>query len=107
MSFSQQVIWTAIPNGLTAGGDLRLTAYVSPRLMSSSAAIQDLSNWPDWVDWPTTLAGITIFAVIGGSSQQASPDPASDAPSSNVWTKLFPSDSPVRPYDFDAVFKGL
>jgi hypothetical protein len=107
MSFSQLVIWTAVPNGLTAGGDLRVTAYVSPRLMSTSPSIADLSNWPFWVDWPATLSGIAIFVVIGTTSHAATPDPASDAPDSAVWTKLFPSDSPVRPYDFANRFKGL
>ncbi|HEY7282468.1 MAG TPA: hypothetical protein VID47_12835 [Actinomycetota bacterium] len=107
MSFSQRVIWTAIPNGTTSGGDLRVTAYVSPRLMSSSAAIQDLSNWPEWVDWPATLTAASIFVEIGGVAQAANLDPASDPPDSAVWTKLFPSSSPVRPYDFDDRFKGL
>jgi hypothetical protein len=107
MTFSQQVIWTAIPNGFADATTLRVTAYVSPRLMSSSSSTQDLSNWPLWVDWPATLAGISIFVVIGTTAAQATLDPASDKPDSAVWTKLFPSDSPVRPYDFANRFKGL
>ena len=75
--------------------------------MSSSSAIQDLSNWPEWVDWPATLAATDIFVGIGGVAQAATPDPASDAPDSALWTKLFPSTSPVRPYDFADRFKGL
>jgi len=110
-SYTQQVIWTAIPNGVTGPSGsqvLHVTAYVSPRLMSDQAPMQDLSNWPLWTDWPSEVANnLTLFVQLGSGSQiEATRDPAIPL-DSEAWQKLFPPDSPVRPYDFDDRFKGL
>lgn len=81
---TQTVLFTAIPNG-SAKGKLRVLVHVSPRLQTSGT----LADYPDWVDWPKTLAKIpwlVDFASLG----TVSATPVAPLPESARWTALFP-----------------
>ena len=98
---TETIIWTALPNGNTepggAGGKLRLSVYVAPRL--SAAGTQTLAQFPHFLDWPETLRGVTFeVGFAGGPTLKATvvskPDPA-------LWKALFDADVGVDPYKFD------
>lgn len=107
---SQRIIWTTLPNGAEvppASGEtvrLRFSVLVSPRLITDGAT-GVLSAFPDFVDWPATLAGIAFTLTFdeGGEQYVAKPDPDSSyAPRSDVWTKLFSGATVVASHAFDS-----
>jgi hypothetical protein len=111
-TYSQLVVWTALPNGKVPGhsNQLQLSVLVSPRLMSSSTSPQTLgpTNYPDWLNWPATAVS---FAVkIGGVTIPAGdvtvvPPPVplpSGVTSSQLWKLLFKSSTKVDPYAFSS-----
>src|SRR5918999_818881 len=96
------VTWTALPNGIRpASGDSRpklaFSVHVAPRLRTDGADGK-LADFDDWLNWPTTLAGIRFgLAVPGLGTFAATPLPQDDAAR---WTDLFPVDTLVRRYEF-------
>ena len=101
---TQNIMWTALPNGLTPKGDkLRLSVLVSPRLVTN-AAVGTLAEFPDFLDWPATVAGLTFKVEFqGGPSFAASPvtEPGFPALDSPAWKALFDASFPVNSYAFD------
>src|SRR5690242_10773523 len=96
---SQRVMFTALPNGVINGGStLRLTVYVSPRLVTDEGTT--LALFPDFVDWPGRHV---TFKVRTGAQPLVTPTVTSAAPRSDVWAKLFPPTSPVRPYAYPSL----
>jgi hypothetical protein len=106
----QALVWTAIPNGYTADGkSLRVSLLASPRL-DAEIDPQQLSTFPDFKDWPATLAS-TKFVLHYGAASVAIP--GSDTTSANhvgdqfgiadssVWKALFPDTTFVRSYNFE------
>jgi hypothetical protein len=98
----QNIMWTALPNGLTAAGDrLRLSVLVSPRLITSSGTLGD---FPAFIDWPATVAGLTFQVEFnGGPTVTLSPatEPGNPSLDSPVWKALFNQSTPVISYGFD------
>jgi hypothetical protein len=96
----QRILWTALPNGTHTDGRLRLAVFVSPQL-SSDQTVQPLSAFPDFVNWPQTLAGIGLRVTIAGRppidnaalTRLSVADPA-------VWPLLFPQGVRVTTYQF-------
>ena len=104
---TQNIMWTALPNGLTSAGDkLRLSVLVSPRLITN-AAVGTLAEFPDFLDWPAKVAGLTFTVEFqGGPSVAASrvTEPGYPALDSAAWKALFnPTNQtiPVKAYAFD------
>ena len=101
---TQNIMWTALPNGLTQDGtSLRLSVLVSPRL-TANAATGTLAEFPDFQDWPATVAGLTFSVEFtGGPTVSATPvvEPGNPALDSPAWKALFPATFPVRSYAFD------
>jgi hypothetical protein len=67
MSPSQTFIWTAVPNNIAsdAAGNsfLRLSVFVTPRLATAGR----LSDYPDLLDWPSTINGMNFtVGFLGG-----------------------------------------
>ena len=97
----QSLIWTALPNGRTADGRfVRLSLLVSPRLEPESAN-PELSSFPDFVDWPATLAKAVVNVHIGGSTialttQQI--DTSIGVADSTVWRALLPPTTHVKSF---------
>jgi hypothetical protein len=96
----QQIIWTALPNGMRQDGGsvtLSLSVFVAPRLV----------NWPtldgsDFVDWPARLqtGGLTLDVFVDDGSQTGTWQGSarivtSPPPDSQLWRALFTATTPV------------
>lgn len=98
---TETITWTALPNGISGslgpGGKLLLSVYISPQL--SAGGTPTLGQFPDFHDWPHTLASVH-FAVrfAGGPTLPATPVSAAD---SALWKALFSPTVGVDPYQFD------
>lgn len=64
----QTLLWTALPNGYSDDGkSLRVSVLLSPRL-DPEADPQELGSFPDFIDWPTTVASTTFVIHYGAES---------------------------------------
>src|SRR5215469_17109451 len=100
----QNIMWTALPNGLNAAHDhLRLSVLVSPRL-TANAATGTLAEFPDFEDWPATVAGLNFTVEFLAGPTVAGTrviEPGNPALDSAAWKALFPNTFPVISYQFD------
>lgn len=99
---SQEIVITALPAGYVAPGKkrLRITLHFSPRLVSKPGK-ETLDNFPDWLDWPQTVNGIAPTLKLNtGQSIPLEPSFGDDAPSSELWKRLFAPDTYVRPFNY-------
>jgi hypothetical protein len=100
------VICTALPDGRTADGSLRLSVHIAPRLWDTDVTVEKmkLSQFPDFVDWTTRVAGATWkVSFEGGPTLDATV--VSAAPRADLWRALFRPGTDVIPYAFDD-FRG-
>jgi len=95
MTTTQRVLWTACPHG-TAAGKLQVSVHVGPQLFPNGNAVSTLTEFPDWEAWPGTKVSFKV--KIGTSTYDA--DIVSAAPSLPPWQALFPSSTPVDPYEY-------
>jgi hypothetical protein len=106
----QSILWTALPNGYTADGkSLRLSVLASPRL-DPQGSPKRLTTFPDFVDWPATVAA-SIFTIefagqsvaIAGNELAAGNrvDSSLGTGESATWKALFPGTTFVRPFAFE------
>ncbi|HEY0928503.1 MAG TPA: hypothetical protein VGE27_01185 [Gemmatimonas sp.] len=100
----QSLIWTALPNGVTADGSgLRISVLVSPRLQPESAA-PVLSSFADFVDWPDTLRRAKVSLTIGDTAIPITDkhvDSGIGVADSAVWRALFPAATHVKSHTFN------
>src|SRR6266545_503363 len=106
----QALLWTALPNGYTSDGkSLRVTALLSPRL-DAAGDPHELSSFPDFVDWPVTLAHATFVVSFGGSPVKIAGSDTTSAsrvdttlggPDTSTWTALFPGTTFVKDFGFE------
>lgn len=96
----QSLVWTALPNGFTPDGSgLRVSAMLAPRLDPQSPAPGKLGSFfPDWENWPQTLASARFDVTYNGTTVSipvtttAGPDRVDTtlgAADSMVWKALF------------------
>jgi hypothetical protein len=90
------VLFTPVPNGLaTTLGRVRVLVHVGPRLLTDGT----LGDYSDWIDWPATVAAMgpweLRFPGLGGNVTVPA-ELVKETPDSAVWTRLFPSSTPVR-----------
>src|SRR5690349_10851441 len=97
---TQNISFTALPNGVAPNGKLRLSVFVAPRLGNDdgSTTSVNLSEYPDWVDWPSTPLS---FTVQFGTSAAVAATRVGDAPSSDLWKQLFTPSATLTPRTFD------
>ena len=101
---TQNIMWTALPNGFNSAGDrLKLSVIVSPRLVTSPGPVGILAQFPDFLDWPTTVGTLKFrVEVLGGPTVDAAAD---KTPLDSVaWKALFNANGKpavVRSYNFD------
>ena len=95
----RNIMWTALPNGFTAAGDkLRLSVYISPRLVTNNGVDGALSEFPDFLDWPKTVAPLKFKVQIqGGPAFTVGRDPAIPLESA-LWSASFGPTTYVRSY---------
>ena len=105
----QALLWTALPNGYSDDGQsLRVSVLLSPRL-DPQADPQELSSFPDFVDWPKTVTdakfevhfGANIVAIAGNDITSASRvDTTLGAPDTDTWKALFRDTTFARSFGF-------
>src|SRR5262245_48581085 len=96
-----EVMWTALPNGLTDDGSAyRVSVLVSPRLILAAGLPQRLDQFPDMLDWPQVLAGARIGFEFGAPGTTIGATLVSQ-PRSADWTAVFPPDTFVRSRVFE------
>ena len=98
MANDQTVLFTVLPRGLQASGDiLPMSIYVAPRLRGED----QLGAFPDWLDWTTQLKqrGLTLDIHCNGKSFQASIN--TDVLRPDLWEQLFSRTTFVRSRKFD------
>ena len=62
----QTVIWTALPNGRSPSGALRLSVLVTPRLVTDEGGDSpSLSLFPDFLDWPSRVGAASFTLALG------------------------------------------
>ncbi|MFF4432600.1 hypothetical protein ACFYZ4_26005 [Streptomyces sp. NPDC001513] len=92
----QSIMWTVLPRG----GDsrrVRFTVHVAPRLRTDGKN-GTLRDFPDWTDWPATLAGASFrlrFPETG-----ATPARLVSTPDSARWAALFAPATTVLGHSF-------
>ncbi|NRA29116.1 MAG: hypothetical protein HRU11_02560 [Parvularculaceae bacterium] len=98
---TQRIVWTALPNGIDPeSGKRRLSVLVSPRLVGDSRAVsRRIEGYANWRDWPATISAATFTVKVGGQSVAAS---LVSSPQTSIWKAMFPDDTPVRDWEFDA-----
>lgn len=105
----QTTLWTALPNGYDDDGrSLRLSLLVSPRLEPDDDL--QLAAFPDFVDWPATLAKARFVVHFGAGpgvpiagDETEGPTRIDDrlgTPDSTVWRALLPQTTFVRGFQF-------
>lgn len=105
----QSILWTALPNGYTADRkSLRVSVLASPRL-DPQGSPKRLTTFPDFADWPATVAASTFtieyagqsVAIAGNELAAANRvDTSLGTGESATWKALFPGTTFVRPFEF-------
>ncbi len=90
------VDWVLLPVPGTAGA--RFSIFISPRLgiEEGEPAEQTIASYPEWVDWPHTLAGFR-FGVQVDDRDPVEARVTSSA-STDLWTRMFPPTTRVEPF---------
>lgn len=97
----QTLIFTALPNGRSADGSLKLSVFISPRLWNDDAAVKKmkLSQFPDFLPWTDLVAAATWqVAFEGGPTLNATV--VGKALRKDLWNALFKADTDVLPFQF-------
>jgi hypothetical protein len=88
--------WVLVPGGFHPDGTLRLSVFVAPRLMSDEDETV-LERFPDFLDWPSSLATATFS--VRTDEPRSTDHPATlvePPPASALWRSLFGPRIPVR-----------
>ncbi|MER6254638.1 hypothetical protein ABT224_25105 [Streptomyces sp. NPDC001584] len=93
----QSVMWTVLPRGAGSGGGAVFAVHVAPRLRTDGKD-STLARFPDWTDWPATLAGAAFRLHLPETG--ATPVRLVSAPDSARWAALFAPGTTVRGHAF-------
>lgn len=119
---AQTITWTALPNGFTEDGKLRLSVLVSFRLDTDEGLpTPTLRQFPDLLsmeadfgvratDWPETVRNARFRVRFGNrvlSAVQVHDENGDPLPDSKLWRTLFDTSTFVRPYVFDDLTRRL
>jgi len=106
---TQTLLFTALPNGVASDGRLRVSLLLSPRLDPQSST-GSLAQFPDFTDWPATLAQATFRLRFGvgevsidglDTSAGSGVDHRFGLPDSALWQAIFPENTSVSSHEFD------
>src|SRR5258708_606263 len=96
---AQDVIWTALPNGRKDASTLKVSVYISPRLMTDQGLpAPTLSQFNDFLNWPTVPVSYKVFMGALGpftATNVTSPPAAND-----LYASVFKTTTFVRPHQF-------
>jgi hypothetical protein len=81
---------------------LKVAVCLTPRLQDINTADNKLSDYPEWVDWPATLANVGIGMEVQGQPiiPGTSLTPIDEQPDTISWKAVFQSNSLVRPFQY-------
>lgn len=102
---TQTITLTALPRGLSQDKQhVQLSVFFSPRLVLAANEPQNLSPFPDFLQWPTVIQSLsfTVRLVDGANNQIATT--AATVVNSNLdqalWRALFQANTFVRSHSF-------
>lgn len=106
---TQSILCTPLPNGIDDVGRPRLSLLLSPRL-DPQAADGTLADFPDFMDWPATLAQcefrirfnnseLSVAGLDTGGATRV--DDRFGLPESALWQSLLPISTWIRGFAFD------
>jgi hypothetical protein len=98
MAATQQVVWTAIPNGIRVDGSsadkLRIAVHASLRANGDGLT---LNSYPAFLHWATQAAVVGFDLTLNLPGAQTKPTTrVSAAPVTVIWDSLFPSNMKVH-----------
>ena len=100
---TETIVWTALPNGRTGPASVKLSVFVSPQLQTDEGGANPLlSQFPDFVDWPGTLASPALhFDVYFDGYPAVVVAPDLSGLSVAEWQALFdPTTTGVTSYNY-------
>jgi len=101
---SQEFQWTAVPYDVEKrDGETVLSVAIAvlPKLQDSTSAPAKLGDYPDMIDWPTTLNTIRFTIDIDGRTVNHSDLKFKDElPDTTIWKAVFPDTTLVRPFEY-------
>ncbi|CAA9215086.1 MAG: hypothetical protein AVDCRST_MAG76-320 [uncultured Acidimicrobiales bacterium] len=100
MTLSQEMVWTALPNGLGPDGKPRLSAMLTPRLRVTGQDPPRLDSFPDFLDWPESVNASTFQVLVDGQTGAIPASRESPPADSGLWEMLFAATTLVRPFRF-------
>ena len=98
---TQELQWTAIPYDARKEGEktmLSVAFCLTPRLQDLTTEDNKLSEYPDFVNWPATVAQCTFKIKVNGEDVELTP--RDEQPESAVWKAVFKPTTLVRPFEF-------
>ncbi len=96
---TQDVIWSALPNGRKDASRLRLSVYISPRLMTDEGLpAPTLSQFKDFLNWPTVPIKYNVF--VGSLGPFPATDVTSPKAANDLYASVFKTTTFVRPHEF-------
>jgi hypothetical protein len=107
MSNHEFTVWTALPNGIV-GGMVRLSVFVTPKLLGDPAKGATLNDYKAILNWPDTIKNLRFkvsAAITGGSSTEVTIDRYNAGERSvdpDLWKVVFSRDTLVDPIALDA-----
>jgi hypothetical protein len=93
-----EMVWTALPDGRTDTGALRLSAHLAPRLSTAGGWDTRLGDEPDFadlLDWPPADLHLEVVFDHAGAFEARI---VSDPPRPELWRSVFPPETPVRSF---------
>jgi len=97
----EKVIWTALPNGISEDGRLRLSVHVAPRLRNDNVndlTPRELGEFAAFSNWPERVNSFRFEVQFqGGPSGEGKPETPADPV---LWAHLFPKETSVGPHVF-------
>ncbi len=102
---AQDVIWTALPNGRKDASTLKLSVYISPRLMTDQGLpVPTLTQFMDFLNWPTVPVSFKVF--MGASGPFTATNVTVPAAANDLYTSVFKTSTYVRPHVFPSSLAG-
>lgn len=96
---TQRLLWTALPNGVNENGSrLRLSAMLSPRLITDAGPHETLASFPDFLVWAAVMRAASFEIDFGGTIARAE---AASTADDAVYGRLFTEKTTVLSRTFE------
>lgn len=106
---TEKVIWTALPNGVTDEGKMRISVFVSPRLTGSEKAKIGEKSTPLFYNWPQVVNLLNFSVLVQGegetTTKEYKPTHISHS-NSEYWKAIFPEGMQLFDFEYDDYSKN-